>query len=126
VQRSYVARLPICVAVLWWAMPVLAQPLGLEIASASAAFDQRTSQPLVVFTMTEASRRLFADFTLKNVGRKMDLRVDGRTVMSPVIREPIVGGTGQIIGGLTADGARELAERLSSGAAKLEVEAAAN
>jgi preprotein translocase subunit SecD len=43
-----------------------------------------------------------------------------------VIREPILGGTGQIAGGFTAAQAREMAERLSTGAAKLEVEVPAN
>jgi preprotein translocase subunit SecD len=114
------------VAIVFSAVAALAQPLVLEIASARAAFDQRTNEPIVAFTMTDASGRAFADFTTNNVGRKVDFRVDGRTVMSPVIREPILGKTGQIAGGFSVEAARDIAERLASGAAKLEVEAAPN
>jgi preprotein translocase subunit SecD len=41
-----------------------------------------------------------------------------------VIREPIMGGTGQISGGLTPEEAKTLADRISSGASTVEVETA--
>jgi preprotein translocase subunit SecD len=75
--------------------------------------------------MTETSKRLFAEFTSANVGRKMDIRVDGRTLMSPVIREPILGGSGQIFDrSFTAAQAKDLAERIAAGRAKIEFEIA--
>ena len=40
------------------------------------------------------------------------------------VREPILGGSGQISGGLTAEQARDIANRLASGAAKLDFEVA--
>ena len=53
----------------------------------------------------------------------MELRVDGKVVTAPVIREPILGGSGQISNqSLTAESAKELAARLSTGAAKIEIE----
>jgi preprotein translocase subunit SecD len=103
-------------------VPAWADPLALRVTRAEVAYDQRNGEPVVTMMFDEASKRLFADFTARNVGKAMELRVDGRTVMKPVIREPITGGSGQIAGGLTVQQARELAERLSSGAAKLEVE----
>jgi SecD/SecF fusion protein len=105
---------------------VVAEPLTLEVARAAQAFDQRTGEPIVSFTMTESSRRLFADFTAQNVGRKAAIRVDGRVVMKPVIREPILGGAGQLSGGFSVDEAKDIADRLSSGAARMEVEAVAD
>ena len=98
-----------------------AEPIVLEIESASARYDLRTSEPIVAFAMKPASQRLFADFTAKNVGRKTEIRVDGRLVGSPVIREPIVGGSGQISNKFTAEEARDIAARLSSGRSKLEI-----
>jgi preprotein translocase subunit SecD len=100
-----------------------AEPLPIEIAHAEVGFDQRTSEPVVSFRMTPSSQRLFADFTSKNVGRKAEIRVDGRTLVAPVIREPILGGSGQISAGLKLDEAKNLADRLSSGRARMEVEA---
>jgi preprotein translocase subunit SecD len=51
--------------------------------------------------------------------------VDGRVIQEPVIREPILGGSGQLIG-FGVDEGKALAERLSSGAAKIEIETAQN
>jgi preprotein translocase subunit SecD len=109
-----------------WIGAANAQPLLLEVQRATAEFDQRTNEPIIRFTLKEASRKAFADFTTRNVGRKAELRVDGRVLMRPVIREPILGGSGQISGGLTVEDATTIAGRLSSGAAKIEVEAVTN
>jgi preprotein translocase subunit SecD len=100
-----------------------AEPILIEIERAEVGFDQRTSEPVVSFRMTEASQRLFAELTAKNVGRKAEIRVDGRALMAPVIREPIVGGGGQVAAGFKLDEAKELADRLSSGRARMEIEA---
>jgi preprotein translocase subunit SecD len=100
-----------------------AEPLAIDIVSAEASFDQGIRQPLVSFKMSPASAKLFADFTAKNVGRKMEVRVDGRALMAPVIREPILGGSGQITNReFTAEAAQDLAQRLSAGKAKVEFE----
>ena len=58
-----------------------AEPLSIEIARAQVGFDQRTNEPVISFRMSEASKRLFADFTTKNVGRKVEIRVDGRVLI---------------------------------------------
>ncbi|MGB9364377.1 MAG: hypothetical protein WCE79_00040, partial [Xanthobacteraceae bacterium] len=64
-----------------------------------------------------------SDFALaRSIGKPVEIRIDGRVMSKPVIREPITGGTGQIIGSFTVDEGRMLAERLSSGAGKLELE----
>jgi preprotein translocase subunit SecD len=73
--------------------------------------------------MTEASKRAFAEFTSRNIGHKMELRVDGKAVTAPVIREPILGGSGQISEkSMTVESAKAIAERLSTGKAKIEIE----
>jgi preprotein translocase subunit SecD len=107
-------------------VPAWADPLALRVTRAEVGYDQRTGEPVVSMAFDEASKRLFADFTARNFGKAMEIRVDGRAISKPVIREPILGGTGQIAGGFTAAQAREMAERLSTGAAKLEVEVPAN
>jgi preprotein translocase subunit SecD len=101
--------------------PALAEPLALEVTEASVAYDARNNFPVVTFRMTEASREAFADFSTRHVGEKIDIRIDGKSVMQTVIREPITGGVGQIIAS-SSDEARQLANRLASKAARLEVE----
>ena len=101
-----------------------AEPIAVELVSAERGYDQRTGEPVVTFRMSSASRTVFAQFTQQNVGRKFELRVDGKTVWAPVIREPILGGSGQISGNFTPEQARDIAARLSSGQSTIEVELA--
>jgi len=97
-------------------------PLRLQIESAAAVLDERIKVPAVTFRLTERSGRLFAEFTKNNIGRVIEIRVDGKAVMRPVIREPILGGSVQITGNLTLQDAKDLADRLTSGSAKVEAE----
>jgi preprotein translocase subunit SecD len=104
-----------------------AEPITIEVAHATLAVDKRMGWPVVAFTMTEASKRLFAEFTGRHVGRKAEFRLDGRVVMTAVIREPILGGAGQISDrSLTVEQAKEMAARMSSGQAKIEIDVAPN
>jgi preprotein translocase subunit SecD len=63
------------------------------MADAQAGFDQLTNQPIVTFRFNAAGSDKFASFTRNNIGRVMAIVVDGR-----VIREPILGGRGQVSG----------------------------
>jgi preprotein translocase subunit SecD len=112
---------------LWLALAISiaaasAQPLLLEVDKAQAAFDQRTGAPVVSVRLSQASAKAFAALTQKSIGRVMAFRVDGKVVMKPVIREPVVGGSFQISGNLTTNDVKRLAAQLSSGVARIEVE----
>jgi preprotein translocase subunit SecD len=99
-----------------------AAPLKIELVAAEAVYNQQNAELLISFKMSAASGKAFADLIRNNVGRKLAIRVDGHTVSVPVIREPIVGGAGQISGHFTVEQVRDMAARLSSCAAKLEFE----
>jgi SecD/SecF fusion protein len=88
---------------------------GGHMADAQVAFDQYTSLPLVTFRFSAAGAEKFASFTRNNVGRPFAVVIDGRVITAPVIREPILGGTGQISGNFTAASANQLAARIRSG-----------
>jgi preprotein translocase subunit SecD len=120
----------VCGRVFCWAIVAIlllttgasAQRLEIAIERAELAYDQRTGEPLISFKMTESSARQFAELTRNNIGKPMSIRVDGRELTRPVIREPIVGGTGQVGGSLTAQQAKDIADRMSKGTAKVEFE----
>ena len=97
-------------------------PLRLQIESATPIIDERTKEPVITIRLTERSGRMFAELTKNNVGRRTEVRIDGKVVMSPIIREPILGGSLQVSGGFTLKDAQELADRLNSGGARVEVE----
>jgi preprotein translocase subunit SecD len=107
-----------------WAMPAAAEPLALAVAQATLAFDQRTSEPVVAFRLTPDATGAFAEFTRQNVGRSVDLRVDGKTITKAVFGAPILVGQGQISNHLTVDEARAITAHLADGTARLEVERA--
>jgi preprotein translocase subunit SecD len=100
----------------------LAAALSLTVLKAEAISDMATGQPVVSITFDAASTEAFAAFTRDNVGRTTVVRIDGEEIMSPIIREPILKGTVQISGNMTMADARDLAARLTSGDAVIEVE----
>jgi preprotein translocase subunit SecD len=100
----------------------VAEPLAVELTTVAPGLDERTKRPHISFKMTPESARLFAELTAKNVGRKMEVRIDGKTVMAPVIREPILGGSGQVTSDWTLRKTKDIADRLSAGKSKIEFE----
>ena len=98
-----------------------AEPLVLDVTEASAAWVERDSQPLVIAKLRNADA--FTRFTEQNVGRKLDIRVDGKSVNKPLLVSPIRSGSLQIVVPTTED-ASSVAKRLQAGTAKLEVEVA--
>jgi preprotein translocase subunit SecD len=89
---------------------------GADLTDAQAGFDQRTSEPIVTFRFNTAGARKFAQATQQNVGRPFAIVLDKEVISAPVIREPILGGSGQISGNFTVQAANDLAILLRAGA----------
>ncbi len=89
---------------------------GEDLSNAEAGFDQQTNQPVVNFRLTTSGARKFGDVTSKNVGRLFAIVLDDKVISAPVIREPILGGSGQISGSFTVQSANDLAILLRAGA----------
>jgi protein-export membrane protein SecD len=96
---------------------------GENLKKAIPGFDSRTGEPVVEFTFDTAGARRFGKVTRENVNRRFAVLLDGKVITAPVIREPILGGSGQISGNFTVERANDLAVLLRSGAlpAKLTV-----
>ena len=89
---------------------------GEELTDAQPGFDQRTSEPIVSFKFNINGARRFAQVTQENVGRPFAIVLDNEVISAPVIREPILGGSGQISGNFTIEQANDLAVLLRAGA----------
>jgi preprotein translocase subunit SecD len=89
---------------------------GEDLIDAQATFDQRTSEPVVSFKFNTNGARRFATATQENVGRPFAIVLDNEVISAPVIREPIIGGSGQISGNFTVQAANDLAILLRAGA----------
>jgi protein-export membrane protein SecD len=96
---------------------------GENLVDAQPGFDQRTGEPVVTFRFDAAGAKRFARATQENVGLPYAIILDGKVISAPVIREPILGGSGQISGNFGVQEATDLSVLLRSGAlpAKLTV-----
>ncbi len=89
---------------------------GENLVDAQATFDQRTSEPVVSFRFDAKGAARFGQATQQNVGRLFAIILDNQVISAPQIREPILGGTGQISGNFTTQSANDLAVLLRAGA----------
>ena len=89
---------------------------GENLVDAQASFDQRTNEPVVSFRFDSKGAQRFGQATQQNVGKLFAIILDDQVISAPQIREPILGGTGQISGSFSVQGANDLAVLLRAGA----------
>ena len=89
---------------------------GENLVDAQPSFDPQTGEPIVNFRFDSVGSKRFGDVTRDNVGRPFAIVLDNVVISAPVIREPILGGSGQISGQFTVQGANDLAVLLRAGA----------
>ncbi len=88
---------------------------GRDLVDAQAAFDARTSEPVISFRFNANGARRFAQVTQENVGKPFAIVLDNEVISAPIIREPILGGSGQISGNFTVQDANDMAIMLRAG-----------
>jgi preprotein translocase subunit SecD len=100
---------------------------GADLADAQAGFDQTTGAPIVNFQFKGQGAKTFEEFTGAHVGQFLTIVLDNEVISSPVIRDRITGGRGQISGGFRdLAEARDLAVLLRGGALPVPVQVVEN
>ena len=89
---------------------------GEDLVDAQPGFDSRTNEPIISFRFNQSGARKFGRFTKDNVGSPFAIVLDNKVLSAPVIREAILGGSGQISGNFSVESANNLAIQLRSGA----------
>ena len=89
---------------------------GESLVDAQASFNSQTSEPVVSFRFDNKGSQRFGQATQQNVGKPFAIILDNAVLSAPVIREPILGGSGQISGSFSVKGANDLAVLLRAGA----------
>jgi len=87
---------------------------GENLVDAQPTFQD--GQPVVSFRFDSIGAKRFARTTQANVGRPFAIVLDGEVISAPVIRSPILGGSGIISGGFSVAEAQDLALLLRAGA----------
>ena len=89
---------------------------GRYISKASLGFNPQTGRPEVLLQFNDEGKKLFGEITQKNVGRPLAIYLDGQPVSTPIVEQAITDGSAQITGSFSVKEAKELVERLNSGA----------
>ena len=87
---------------------------GEHLIDAQATFQD--GQPVVSFRFDTNGSKRFGKVTSENVNRPFAIILDNKVISAPVIREPILGGSGIISGSFTVKTANDLALLLRAGA----------
>ena len=87
---------------------------GENLVDAQPTFQD--GQPVVSFRFDTLGAKRFGRTTSDHVGEPFAIVLDDKVISAPVIREPILGGTGIISGNFTVKSANDLALLLRAGA----------
>jgi len=98
-----------------WAISRLPLISGEDVVDAGPGFSE-TGEPIVTFRFNSRAGRDFGSWSLNNVGELFAIVIDGKGISAPSIREPILGGAGQISGNFTVETSTILAVQIASGA----------
>jgi preprotein translocase subunit SecD len=97
-----------------WVVQKRVMVSGDMLTKADATF--QNNEPVVAFQFNSIGARRFGDATRDNVGKPFAIVLDNKVISAPVIREPILGGSGVISGSFTVQSANDLALLLRAGA----------
>lgn len=96
-----------------WAVTGLS---GKQLSKAGVEFDQNTGAPQVNLTFNDEGKKLFGEITTRNVGKPVAIFLDGAPISTPTVQQAITTGSAVITGNFTLPEAKQLAQRLNSGA----------
>ena len=89
---------------------------GDNLIDAKPRMDNQTNETVVSFSLDRVGSKRFGKATTTGVGKRLAIVLDGKVISAPVVRDAIIGGSGQISGGFTFQSATDLALLLRSGA----------
>lgn len=89
---------------------------GKQLKKASVEFDQNTGSPEVNLTFNDEGKKLFGEITTRSVGKPVAIFLDGAPISTPTVQQAITTGSAVITGNFTLPEAKQLAQRLNSGA----------
>jgi len=89
---------------------------GKYLDNSELTFDQQTYIPVVNLYFNSEGSKLFEDLTSANVGKTIAIYLDGAPISAPRVQEAISGGRATITGNFSVEEAKQLVQRLKSGA----------
>ncbi|MFH1173093.1 MAG: protein translocase subunit SecD, partial [bacterium] len=89
---------------------------GKQLVKSIIQFDPQTSEPIISLEFNDEGKEIFGQLTEANVGKPIGIFLDGESISTPKVNEPIREGKAIITGKFTLPEAKLLAQRLNAGA----------
>jgi protein-export membrane protein SecD len=89
---------------------------GEHVAKAAAVVDQSINQYVVSLSFDDEGTKLFSDATGRLVGQLINIYMDETLIQSATVNDHITGGSAQITGMDGYDQAKDIADKINSGA----------
>lgn len=89
---------------------------GRYLQRSEVTFDPQSYKPVVNLHFDSTGSTLFEQITGRNVGKQLAIYLDGSPISEPKVNEAISGGSAIITGNFTIEEAKQMVQRLNSGA----------
>ncbi|MDP4151883.1 MAG: protein translocase subunit SecD [Bacillota bacterium] len=89
---------------------------GSHVKKSAAERDEKNNQYVVTLNFDDQGAKLFSDATGKLVGKNINIYMDNTLIESAQVKEQISGGEAMIDGLKSLDAAKELSDKINSGA----------
>ncbi|MEK7496992.1 MAG: protein translocase subunit SecD [Patescibacteria group bacterium] len=89
---------------------------GKQLKRAAVEFDPNSGLPQVSLQFNDEGKELFGQITGRNVGKPVAIYLDGAPISIPTVQQAITAGSAVISGNFSLVEAKQLAQRLNSGA----------
>jgi preprotein translocase subunit SecD len=96
-------------------MPLRAESIGLEVQSSSVERDKTTNEMVVIIELTPDGKTAFENFTQRNVGRSMEIRIGTTLLLKARLVEKIAGGIIRANTKFNEDEAKKVSAQLTRG-----------
>jgi preprotein translocase subunit SecD len=88
---------------------------GADLKEVGVGRDTVTGEYYISFVLSDEGKKVFSEYTSKNIGKYLAISLDKTLISVPVIKNAITEGSGQISGSFTEQSANNLAIQLRYG-----------
>ncbi len=96
-------------------IPACAESINVEVQSSSVERDKTTNEVVVTIELTPEGKTAFENFTQRNVGRSIEIRVGSTVLLKARLVEKISGGIIRANTKFNEDEGRKVAAQLTRG-----------
>lgn len=111
----FLRNLLLIAALLVLAIPARAESISLEVQSSSVERDKTTNEMVVTIELSAGAKTAFENYTQRNVGRSIEIRLGTMVLLKARLVEKISGGIIRASTKFSEDEARKVSAQLTRG-----------